>query len=583
MKNKEAENVWRAAYAEKILKEVKAYEYAGAMLPQDSVLGVYLDTEVLHVRSWINGKIRPVISIPAYYVFDELDDILTGSRAVVHTKVRKDVSLHSVLAFMQEWTGTGNGVLENAGVKYCIALMKELKRNLEKNAYGAMQNCVLTISAPEIAVQKNVQTAMEQAGFHVLRVISVVEACALAKAYPMSEDQQILVRVLANNERQNLTADYTGDMLESLEYTFGEKLPDTTTSDMVQYCFSDAISRKDLGRESDQYEELAVAAADGAVCQGVKLTTILTESILLLTIFPWKVGIEIVTDQNEKVFPLTWISKEPKLIPTRGKESLSVSLNSGIQKKCLRLYLEADYSTKLIREWNLEEICQGFPKDTSQLEIQMEIDCEATSLTLAICAGEKVVKVGLNQYENEKINRIPMETTYVPETICRKIWHASQEFCQEAEKINADSAIGKGIQMIARQAEEVFAENVLANREIRVNALIEKMITVKDNIEYGLTGADKTTKREEYLDEKLLLTHFRKALRENLYRLNIESIEANGISFDPYIHEAMHIEETDVVEEDLVVGEIQKGYFFGDKLYRPAKVVVSKGKETKGM
>lgn len=59
--------------------------------------------------------------------------------------------------------------------------------------------------------------------------------------------------------------------------------------------------------------------------------------------------------------------------------------------------------------------------------------------------------------------------------------------------------------------------------------------------------------------------------------MNIEPIEANGIPFDPYIHEAMHIEETDAVEEDFVVGEIQKGYLFGDKLYRPAKVIVSKG------
>ena len=35
-------------------------------------------------------------------------------------------------------------------------------------------------------------------------------------------------------------------------------------------------------------------------------------------------------------------------------------------------------------------------------------------------------------------------------------------------------------------------------------------------------------------------------------------------------------EETDLVEENRVVSEVQKGYFFGEKLYRPAKVVVSK-------
>ena len=49
----------------------------------------------------------------------------------------------------------------------------------------------------------------------------------------------------------------------------------------------------------------------------------------------------------------------------------------------------------------------------------------------------------------------------------------------------------------------------------------------------------------------------------------------NGAIFDPHIHDAVHIEETDRVEEDRVVEEIQKGYFFGEKLYRPTKVIVS--------
>lgn len=61
-----------------------------------------------------------------------------------------------------------------------------------------------------------------------------------------------------------------------------------------------------------------------------------------------------------------------------------------------------------------------------------------------------------------------------------------------------------------------------------------------------------------------------------LYQLNVLPMEANGAIFDPHIHDAVHIEETDRVEEDRVVEEIQKGYFFGEKLYRPTKVIVSK-------
>ena len=55
---------------------------------------------------------------------------------------------------------------------------------------------------------------------------------------------------------------------------------------------------------------------------------------------------------------------------------------------------------------------------------------------------------------------------------------------------------------------------------------------------------------------------FRTALAQNLYQLNVLPMEANGTIFDPHIHDAVHIEETDLVEEDRVVEEIQKGYFF---------------------
>ena len=157
--------------------------------------------------------------------------------------------------------------------------------------------------------------------------------------------------------------------------------------------------------------------------------------------------------------------------------------------------------------------------------------------------------------------------------------HAGKEFCLGAKNLNPttkDSAIGKGIQMIARQTQEVFADCHDGDTNIRVSTWIEKLLAVKDNLEYGIVSSERTTNRWAYMDEKLLMMDFRTALAQNLYQLNVLPIEANGAIFDPHIHDAVHIEETDRVEEDRVVEEIQKGYFFGEKLYRPTKVIVSK-------
>lgn len=578
------ENAWRIAYADEILRKSEEYRRSEYTISPDSVLGIYMDTEIIHVRTWMNGKSRPVLSMPAYYILDELEEVLTGSRAVVHAKMHQGKNLHSVIAFMQEAAGLVGSTMESCAIQDCIVLMKELRKELEKTAFAQIKECVVTVSVPEIVIQKNVRTALEKAGFHVLRAMSVVEACALSKAYLMNNDQQFLVHVIANQEKQNLKTDYSGCMeelhiLEGLEYTFGEKMPKMTPG-VKRYYLSDDKSRKELGQEVAGYESLSEIAADGAVVQGVNLTKVAAKHITMLVFFPWRAGIEIETIRwGKECIPLTWLIKEQDVIPMR-TDCLDISLDSGIEGKRLNLYLENDGTKRKIRTWKMEEICPEFPKDTSRMKAWIEIGTEGGNLTLILQAGEKRAEIDLNQYHEEKLNRFSNMPTFVPESIVGSVLQAGREFCEGAENLDntkTDFALGKGIQMIAGQTKEVFSDCQYGNMNIRVSIFIEKMLAVKDNIEYGIASAERTTKRMDYMKEKLLLVDFRKALERSLYQLNVVPVEANGAVFDPYIHEAVHIEETELVEENRVVSEVQKGYFFGGKLYRPARVVVSKG------
>ena len=92
--------------------------------------------------------------------------------------------------FMQEAESAVSSTLEPCSIRYCIALMKELKMELQKTAFAQISDCVLALSVPEIITQKNVRTAMEKAGFHVIRVMTATDACALSKAQGMKHDQQ---------------------------------------------------------------------------------------------------------------------------------------------------------------------------------------------------------------------------------------------------------------------------------------------------------------------------------------------------------------------------------------------------------
>jgi molecular chaperone GrpE len=65
-----------------------------------------------------------------------------------------------------------------------------------------------------------------------------------------------------------------------------------------------------------------------------------------------------------------------------------------------------------------------------------------------------------------------------------------------------------------------------------------------------------------------------RALQAALEREGLAPIEADG-PFDPHIHEALLTQPGEGVEPGSVLQVVQKGYRLGDRVLRPARVVVS--------
>lgn len=80
---------------------------------------------------------------------------------------------------------------------------------------------------------------------------------------------------------------------------------------------------------------------------------------------------------------------------------------------------------------------------------------------------------------------------------------------------------------------------------------------------------------------QMILSQFLDVLASN----GITAIESTGTAFDPHKHEAIEIVATDEYKPGIVVSESVKGYRRGDRIIRPARVVVSQlpndSKETK--
>jgi molecular chaperone GrpE len=106
--------------------------------------------------------------------------------------------------------------------------------------------------------------------------------------------------------------------------------------------------------------------------------------------------------------------------------------------------------------------------------------------------------------------------------------------------------------------------------------LIFHLVEVLDNFERALNSA-KSAKDFDAFHQGVELIY--QHLRDLLAREGLEPIEAVGKAFDPHQHEAVLQVEDQQHPQETVVNEIQRGYMLGEKLLRPARVVVSKAYE----
>ena len=106
--------------------------------------------------------------------------------------------------------------------------------------------------------------------------------------------------------------------------------------------------------------------------------------------------------------------------------------------------------------------------------------------------------------------------------------------------------------------------------------LVKELLPVLDDLERALAAAEEH--EEGKLEEGVRLVH--RSLRDALTREGLAEIETNG-RFDPHVHEALLSQPSDA-EEGSVLEVVQKGYRLGDRVVRPARVVVAAPQETDG-
>jgi len=127
---------------------------------------------------------------------------------------------------------------------------------------------------------------------------------------------------------------------------------------------------------------------------------------------------------------------------------------------------------------------------------------------------------------------------------------------------------------------ENYRKRVLRDQESLVarahERLVKELLPVLDDLERALAAAEEH--EEAKLEEGVRLVH--RELAAALEREGLAEIETNGV-FDPHIHEALLSQPADV-DEGSILEVAQKGYRLGDRVLRPARVVVAARQEDDG-
>ncbi len=105
--------------------------------------------------------------------------------------------------------------------------------------------------------------------------------------------------------------------------------------------------------------------------------------------------------------------------------------------------------------------------------------------------------------------------------------------------------------------------------------VLRELLPVFDNLERASAHAGSATDTKALADG---ISMVQRQFIDVLGKLGIERIQAAGQPFDPAVHEAVQHLETSDFAPGVVAAELQAGYRMGERVLRPAMVVVAKAK-----
>jgi molecular chaperone GrpE len=101
------------------------------------------------------------------------------------------------------------------------------------------------------------------------------------------------------------------------------------------------------------------------------------------------------------------------------------------------------------------------------------------------------------------------------------------------------------------------------------------LLPVLDNLNLAIAASEQDPSVDHLRDG---VKGTARSFEQALMSVGVETIPSIGTKFDPEMHEAIDMAEVDAQDDGVVTAEYSRGYKFGDRLLRPARVQVGKAR-----
>ncbi|MGM0524939.1 MAG: nucleotide exchange factor GrpE [Pseudomonadota bacterium] len=123
------------------------------------------------------------------------------------------------------------------------------------------------------------------------------------------------------------------------------------------------------------------------------------------------------------------------------------------------------------------------------------------------------------------------------------------------------------------------AQDVDKAHKFGLEKFANELLTTVDNLERALTAAKEQQSVDKNFMEGVELTY--KSLTSTLDKFGVKALGEEGEAFNPDVHQAMSMQESEEHANNTIIAVMQKGYELNGRLLRPAMVMVARNNQKK--